>query len=61
MTEHDQALETPDIRANTLSDCRNVMLMFVESTKTASIFCQSRYAQSQNVFPKTVFHKPRIN
>jgi len=31
MTEHDHALETPDIRVNTLSDCRNVMLTFVRT------------------------------
>jgi len=33
MTEHDHALETPDIRVNTLSDRRNVMLTFVRTNK----------------------------
>ncbi len=33
MTEHDHALETPDIRVNTLSDRRNVMLMFIRTNK----------------------------
>jgi len=33
MTENDHALETPDIRLNTLSDRRNVMLTFVRTNK----------------------------
>ncbi len=33
MTEHDHALETPDIRENTLSDRRNVMLTFFRTNK----------------------------
>jgi hypothetical protein len=33
MTENDHALETPDIRLNTLSDRRNIMLTFVRTNK----------------------------
>jgi len=33
MTEHYHALETPDIRVNTLSDRRNVMLTFIRTNK----------------------------
>jgi hypothetical protein len=33
MTEQDHALKTPDLRVNTLSDRRNVMLMFIRTNK----------------------------
>ena len=62
MTENDHALETPDIRLNTLSDRRNVMLTFVRTNKyKVSLNLLSNHLRAISKCIPTVFHKQRIN
>jgi hypothetical protein len=54
MTEHVYAMETPDIRANTLADHKNVMITFVRTNKykVSLNFLSNCLPAISNIIPK---------